>query len=231
MVKSYKLVLQSGPEAGTEFVLEKPELYLGRDVNNDIMINDPEVSRRHARFIRQGENYIYEDLGSTNGSFVLSQRITTPVLLTPGTTITIGERVVIYFAVNAMDPSATVAAPRIKSAPASAVPPAVPVAPPAQTPLPPAPPPMQAYPPPPPVNSSPSSAYPPPPMPGTIPPPPIVPKPTAEKKNSKGVVVLLIILGVILVFCVIPWIIVEVTNSYCSLFPGIFNAIQAGVCP
>ena len=230
MTKSYKLVLQSGPEAGTEFVLEKPELYLGRDVNNDIMINDPEVSRRHARFIRQGENYIYEDLGSTNGSFVLNQRVTTPVLLTPGTTITIGERVVIYFAVNAIDPSATVAAPRIKSAPAP-VPPAMPVTPPPQTPLPPAPPPMQAYPPPPPVYESPSPVYPPPPMPGTIPPPQSGSILPAKKKNSRGVVVLLIILAVILVFCVIPWIIVEVTNSYCSLFPGIFNAIQAGVCP
>lgn len=225
MTKSYKLVLQSGPDAGTEFILEKPELYLGRDVNNDIMINDPEVSRRHARFIRQGENYIYEDLGSTNGSFVLSQRITTPVLLTPGTTITIGERVVVYFAVNVVDPSATMAAPRIKPAPAA------PVIPPAQTPLPPAPPPMQAYPPPPPVYNSPSSAYPPPPMPGTIPPPQRASMPAAERKNSNGVVVLLIILGVILVFCVIPWIIIEITNSYCSLFPGIFNAIQAGVCP
>ena len=227
MTKSYKLVLQSGPDAGTEFILEKPELYLGRDVNNDIMINDPEVSRRHARFIRQGENYIYEDLGSTNGSFVLNQRITTPVLLTPGTTITIGERVVVYFAVNVVDSSATMAAPRIKPAPA----PAAPVIPPAQTPLPPAPPPMQAYPPPPPVYNSPSSAYPPPPMPGTIPPPQRASMPAAERKNSKGVVVLLIVLGVILVFCVIPWIIIEVTNSYCSLFPGIFNAIQAGVCP
>jgi hypothetical protein len=222
MTKLYKLILQSGPTAGTEFVLENPEIFLGRDVNNDITINDPEVSRRHARLIRQGENYIYEDLGSTNGSFILNQRLTTPVLLTPGTTITIGERVVIYYVVNAFDPSATVASPGVSSASKPILPPVPPI--------PPAVPPTPAY--------IPSAYIPPayiPPVPSYPPPPPskTAPSPQAAHapKPAKGLVILLIILGVILVFCVIPWIIVEVTNSYCSLFPGIFNAIQAGVCP
>ena len=112
MTKSFKLVLQSGPNAGIEFPLEKQELYLGRDVNNDIVVNDAEVSRRHARFVRQGDNYYYEDLGSTNGTFILGQRLTAPALLQPGTTITIGERVLLGYIVEANDPFATVAAPR-----------------------------------------------------------------------------------------------------------------------
>ena len=219
MAKSFKLILQSGPTAGAEYALEKEELYLGRDVNNDITINDPEVSRRHARLIRQGDAYLYEDLGSTNGSFILGQRVSSPILLQPGTTITIGERVVINYIADVFDPSATVAAPRQNFAPRTTaeVPPPVSIAH-----IPPATP--QAISPAPPAYTPLDQAV-------ATPPPPIAPVSAPKKKSSRTVMILLIILGVILVFCVIPWIIVEVTNSYCSLFPGIFNAIQAGVCP
>ncbi|MHC1740793.1 MAG: FHA domain-containing protein [Anaerolineaceae bacterium] len=234
MVNSYKLVLQSGPNAGTEFPLEKDELYLGRDVNNDITINDAEVSRRHARFSRQGENYIYEDLGSTNGSFILGQRVAAPTLLLPGTTITIGERVLINFKVESTDASATVVVARPRQV-APVVPP-TPVAPPASVVPPPAAYPPPAYQPPaytPPVNPPPpgvpAPVYSPQRPTYMVPPPPATPR-AEPKKTSKGLVILLVIVGIILVFCVIPWIIVEVTNSYCSLFPGIFNAIQPGSC-
>ena len=192
--------------------MEKVELYLGRDVNNDITINDPEVSRRHAHLVREGESYLYEDLGSTNGSFILGQRINSPIFLHPGTTITIGERVILCYSVEGFDPSETVAVPRQNYVPKPAAP-AV-QAPPIKTnsPIPPA---LPVAPP-----SFSSEAV-----------PPAIPPAVPQKKVSKGLVVILIILGVILVFCVIPWIIVEITNSYCSLFAGFFNAIQPGVCP
>jgi hypothetical protein len=51
------------------------------------------------------------------------------------------------------------------------------------------------------------------------------------KKKSGWLVALLVVVGILLVFCVIPWVIIELTNSYCALFPGIFNAIQPGACP
>ncbi len=210
MTKTYKLILKSGPNAGAEFSLEKDEIFLGRDVNNDIVINDPEVSRRHARFSRQGEDYIYEDMGSTNGSFVLGQRITSPTFLPTGTIITIGERVVIAYEIDIINPSATVVMQRHVAA-------AVPV-----------PPDVSPLPPPPPVAQTP---------PPYVPQPVVVVPPAVEiqgtvpsKKPSRGVVILLIILGIILVFCVIPWLIVELTDIYCSLFPWFFNAIQAGTC-
>jgi hypothetical protein len=255
MTNKYKLILQTGPNAGTEFLLEKDELFLGRDVNNDIVVNDPEVSRRHARLTRQGEDYIYEDLGSTNGSFILGQRLASPTILKHGTMLTIGERVMISYSVESLDTYATVAAPRYSSPvnqpPAAPSPinsssfaenrptimpeaPSVSQTPPVQIP------PVQSY------SASPASIppvykpapdYPPapanvPPAPVMAPPPPAAPYyPAQTPKKSKGLVILLIILGVILVFCVIPWVIVELTNSYCALFPGIFNAIQAGACP
>lgn len=223
MTRNYKLILKSGPNAGSEFALEKEELFLGRDVNNDIVINDPEVSRRHARLSRQGEDYIYEDLGSTNGSFILGQRVTSPTFLSTGTVITIGERVMIAYEIEVVDPSATVVVARRAAAPEAApaqVPPPPPAYPTPPASVPPTPPAMPVMPPPPAA----SAAEVPPPMMG------LEPGTTPSKKPSKGLIALLIVLGVILVFCVIPWIIVEVTNSYCALFPGFFNAIQPGSC-
>jgi predicted component of type VI protein secretion system len=228
MTRTYKLILQTGPEAGKEFTLEKAEVFMGRDTNNDIMINDPEISRRHARLIREGDDYLYEDLGSTNGTFIQGQRLAAPTLLKHGMILTIGERVMISYMIAMSDPFATVAVsrPAATAVPqqASAVPepPKPPLqVPPAQTP------PLQT--PPsyvPPVYSQPPAYTPPPPTFGPQPP---VMNP-APKKKSKALMIILIILAVLLVFCIIPWIIVEVTNSYCSLFPGFFNAIQAGAC-
>jgi pSer/pThr/pTyr-binding forkhead associated (FHA) protein len=203
MINTYMLILQSGPDQGKEYQLEKNELYLGRDANNDVVINDAEVSRRHARLVKQGDDYFYEDLGSTNGSFILGQRLSTLTLLRPGATITIGERVVISYVMMSTDPNATVAAPR-KKAQAVEVPPAF-VAPP------------------PPVA-----------LPSVQVPPATPVQPSAKmpegKKKSKATMIILIIIAVILVFCIIPWIILEITASYCNFFPGIFNLLSAGSC-
>jgi hypothetical protein len=201
MTNTYKLILQSGPDAGKEYALEKNELYLGRDANNDVVVNDPEVSRRHARLVKQGDDYFYEDLGSTNGSFILGQRLATLTMLHPGAILTIGERVIINYVMISTDPSATVASPRRQ----------VPVAPPPVA-IPPAPPVAQ-------------------PVRQVAPPPTVAPiPPAAAPKKSKAAMVIIIVIAVILVFCIIPWIIMEVTDSYCSLMPGIFNVLQAGSC-
>ncbi len=93
MAASLRLVLNSGPTPGKAYPLEKPEIFIGRDLANDIVINDPEVSRRHARISSQGNQYIIEDLGSTNGTSVNGQRLTGPYMLRPGEQITFGERV------------------------------------------------------------------------------------------------------------------------------------------
>jgi flagellar basal body-associated protein FliL len=56
-------------------------------------------------------------------------------------------------------------------------------------------------------------------------------EPPAKKKKSGWLTALLVVIAVLLVFCVIPWVIIEITDSYCSFFPGIFNSIQPGTCP
>jgi hypothetical protein len=105
---TYQLIMRSGPTPGKAFPLEKDEIYIGRDVANDVVINDAEVSRRHARLTVQSGSYMLEDLGSTNGTFVNGQRVTRPHLLRPGEMVLLGENVTLAFDRTQYDPDATV---------------------------------------------------------------------------------------------------------------------------
>jgi len=63
---------------------------LGRSPENLIQIDDPSVSGRHAQLELVGEDYHLQDLGSTNGTRVNGQPITT-VALRPGDRIRFGK--------------------------------------------------------------------------------------------------------------------------------------------
>jgi predicted component of type VI protein secretion system len=107
---AFRIVLRSGPTPGKLFPLEKPEMFIGRDLSNDVVINDPEISRRHSRLFIQNGGYAVEDMGSTNGTSVNGQRLVAPQLLHPGDVLTFGERVTLLY--EAVDPTsdATVSA-------------------------------------------------------------------------------------------------------------------------
>src|SRR5512133_1456317 len=205
MGTTYKLILQSGVGAGTEYPLEKTDLLLGRDLSNDIVVNDPEVSRRHARLLLQEGSYVLEDLGSTNGTFIRGQRLGAPLVLRPGETITIGEKVVLKYEVLQTDPNATVVVQRRVDA---TQPPVMPAPISVSRPIPA---PVMDLPPAQPVAIQ----------------PPDFQEPRTRKKMSKALIILIVLLAILFVFCLIPWIIIEMTNSYCALFPGVFNALQA----
>lgn len=111
MQSNFRLVMRSGPTVGKIFPLDKNELFLGRDLSNDIVINDPEISRRHSRLFLQGNSYILEDLGSTNGTFVNGQRLMGPNVLRPGDVITFGERMSLVYESSDFDQDATVVSP------------------------------------------------------------------------------------------------------------------------
>lgn len=93
----FQLVMRSGPSPGKVFELSKSEVYIGRDNNNEIVINDTEVSRKHARLVMQAGGYMLEDLGSTNGTFVNGQRLMGPHVLRPGELVMLGENVSLAF--------------------------------------------------------------------------------------------------------------------------------------
>jgi hypothetical protein len=120
--QSYQLVMRSGPNPQKAYDLSLATLTIGRDLTNDIVINDSEVSRKHARLTAQAGSFLLEDLGSTNGTFVNGQRLLGPHLLRPGELILVGENVSFSFEELAFDPDATVVAP--VSLPPYQVPPA-----------------------------------------------------------------------------------------------------------
>jgi len=201
MNPAFRLVMQTGPVAGKAFPLDKGEVFIGRDLNNDIVINDPEVSRRHARLFLQGANFVLEDLGSTNGTSVNGQRLMGPYILRPGEVITLGEKINVIFEGAMVDVDATV------SASSYAAP-----QPPAYTP---APVPQQAapvYPPPQPMT--PQSAY-----AGQVPAP--MPVQPAKKKGGFPIWLVVVIVVLLLAVCVCGGLVyyIDANNMWCQFLP------------
>jgi hypothetical protein len=94
---SFRLIVRRGPQPNQIYELNKDIITLGRDITNDIVINDPEVSRHHCRMTRGGGGYTLEDLGSTNGTFVNGQRLTGARPLAGGDTVGLGETVTLGY--------------------------------------------------------------------------------------------------------------------------------------
>lgn len=96
--KAYQLVIRKGPHAGQTILLVAPTLTLGRDPVADVVIDDAEVSRLHARLVETPDGYRLQDLGSTNGTFVDGRNISAgPILLEPDQEIQLGSSVVIVY--------------------------------------------------------------------------------------------------------------------------------------
>lgn len=91
------LVVERGPVPAMQFNLTAEQTSIGRNAGNQLVLADPEVSRRHARVIRRADGYAIEDTGSTNGTFVNGQRISHMTLLQDGDTIDLGDTVRLRF--------------------------------------------------------------------------------------------------------------------------------------
>ena len=59
---------------------EKPEITIGRSLSTDIQIDNLAVSKRHARIKKHKNQYIVEDLNSTNGTFLNDKKIDNAIL-------------------------------------------------------------------------------------------------------------------------------------------------------
>ncbi len=88
-------MITEGSLAGTTVALQGQTITLGRAHDSTIVLDDDYASGRHARIYpdRDGQ-WIVEDLGSTNGTYLDRGRLTTPVPIPPGTPIRIGKTVI-----------------------------------------------------------------------------------------------------------------------------------------
>jgi hypothetical protein len=66
-------------------------LTIGRARDNDVVLTDLSVSRRHAQLRRTDGGWLVSDLGSTNGTHVAHGRITAPVTTRPGDLVWFGD--------------------------------------------------------------------------------------------------------------------------------------------
>lgn len=105
----FRLTVRRGPQPNQQYELARDTLTIGRDITNDIVINDPEVSRHHVRFVSTGGGYTIEDLRSTNGTFVNRQRITGIHPLSNGDLIGLGETVLLAYEVVSLGEQTAVA--------------------------------------------------------------------------------------------------------------------------
>lgn len=88
------LQIVDGPNAGQSVPLGDGPILLGRGTDAAIRLDDDYVSTRHARFATNGEQWFVEDLGSTNGTYIGNQRVTSPVPVSIGTSVRLGKTIV-----------------------------------------------------------------------------------------------------------------------------------------
>ncbi|MFJ6720831.1 MULTISPECIES: FHA domain-containing protein [unclassified Streptomyces] len=90
-----KLVVSEGTLTGTTVALSGQTITLGRAHDSTIVLDDDYASSRHARIYPDTDGqWIVEDLGSTNGTYLDRTRLTTPTPIPPGAPIRIGKTVI-----------------------------------------------------------------------------------------------------------------------------------------
>ena len=199
MSTRYQLVMRNGPNPGATYSLDSEIMTIGRDPSNTIPVNDPEISRQHARLYTQGGKIVIEDNGSTNGTLIDGNRIAGPHVLKSAEMISLGEDIVFLFEAITFDPDATVIS-------GSSQPAAQPAAAPRQHPVVAPPPPPQAY-------------------AGQIPadPAPIIAPPAASQTGKRVALPIVLGAGVLALICACGgffwWI--DATLRWCTFFPFI----------
>jgi pSer/pThr/pTyr-binding forkhead associated (FHA) protein len=87
------LTVTEGSLAGTTLSLMDSGVLLGRNPECTLVLDDDFASGRHARIFRRDGGWFVEDLGSTNGTFLESSRLTEPKQVEVGSTLRIGKTI------------------------------------------------------------------------------------------------------------------------------------------
>lgn len=91
--EAHRLLVTSGALAGTSLGLSGQQITVGRANDATLVLNDDYASSRHARLYPQDGQWVVEDLGSTNGTYLDRQKVTQPTPVPVGVPIRIGKTV------------------------------------------------------------------------------------------------------------------------------------------
>jgi Inner membrane component of T3SS, cytoplasmic domain len=89
----HRLLVTGGTLAGTSIGLADQQITIGRATDATLVLSDDYASSRHARLFPQDGQWIVEDLGSTNGTYLDRQKVTQPTPVPAGVPIRIGKTV------------------------------------------------------------------------------------------------------------------------------------------
>lgn len=86
-----KVAILTGRNAGSSLNIDgKKELLIGRASTSDLVIGDEFASSLHAKLVLVGEDWVLQDLNSTNGTYLDGKKVTTPATIRAGMNIRIG---------------------------------------------------------------------------------------------------------------------------------------------
>jgi pSer/pThr/pTyr-binding forkhead associated (FHA) protein len=88
-----RLVITQGPREGQEIPLGSGPITIGRSADSSLVFRDDYTSTHHARLLQWNEEWMIQDLGSTNGTFLDGKRIGSPTQVPLHTPIKVGQTV------------------------------------------------------------------------------------------------------------------------------------------
>ncbi|MGA5764575.1 FHA domain-containing protein FhaB/FipA [Nonomuraea bangladeshensis] len=89
-----QLIVTGGPLQGTTIDLTETPITIGRANDATLVVSDDYASSRHARLFPQDGQWIVEDLGSTNGTYLDRNKVTRPTPVPLGVPIRVGKTVI-----------------------------------------------------------------------------------------------------------------------------------------
>ncbi len=91
------LIILKGGHSDGRFLLDADLATAGRHPRTDIFLDDVTVSRHHARFTREGDQFLVQDENSLNGTYVNGELIDAPTPLRRGDEVQIGKFRMVFF--------------------------------------------------------------------------------------------------------------------------------------
>ena len=86
-----QLIVTEGALAGTRITLGAAPVLIGRADDSTLVLTDDYASTRHARLIPRGGQWLVEDVGSTNGTYLDRAKVTGPTPVPLGAVVRIGR--------------------------------------------------------------------------------------------------------------------------------------------